>query len=70
MTGFFAEVGITASVNRSRMVFLNELVPQAVNELFEFAWGGWTFDYDNTAYLIYHDGESGTLRHHARDERC
>ncbi|WBU57897.1 ABC transporter substrate-binding protein [Paracoccus sediminicola] len=59
MTGFFAEVGINASVNPVEdAVFLNELVPQGqVNELFEFAWGGWTFDYDNTAYLIYHDGE-------------
>ena len=20
-------------------------------------WGGWTFDFDNTAYLLYHSGE-------------
>jgi peptide/nickel transport system substrate-binding protein len=25
--------------------------------LFEQGWGGWTFDYDNTAYLLYHTGE-------------
>jgi peptide/nickel transport system substrate-binding protein len=24
----------------------------------EFVWGGWTLDFDNTAYSIYHTGES------------
>ena len=25
--------------------------------MYKFGWGGWTFDYDNTAYLLYHSGE-------------
>ena len=25
--------------------------------MFEFNWGGWTFDFDNTAYLLYHSGQ-------------
>ncbi len=25
--------------------------------MFQQSWGGWTLDYDNTAYLMYHTGE-------------
>jgi peptide/nickel transport system substrate-binding protein len=25
--------------------------------MFHTQWGGWTFDFDNTAYLMYHTGE-------------
>jgi len=25
--------------------------------MFQQKWGGWTFDYDNTAYSMYHSGE-------------
>jgi len=25
--------------------------------MFQQSWGGWTFDYDNTAYSMYHSGE-------------
>jgi len=25
--------------------------------LYQYQWGGWTFDYDNTAYLLYHTGQ-------------
>lgn len=59
VTGYFAAVGLDAKLNAVEdAVFLNELVPQGqTHELFQFGWGGWTFDYDNTAYLVYHDGE-------------
>lgn len=59
LTGFFSAVGLKASVKPiENGVFLNETVPQGkTNELFQFGWGGWTFDFDNTAYLIYHTGE-------------
>lgn len=39
-------------------VFLNDIVPNGkTGALFQEGWGGWTFDYDNTAYLMYHTGE-------------
>ena len=59
LTGFFANVGIQADLNPIEdAVFLNEIVPQGrTNEMFQFNWGGWTFDFDNTAYLVYHSGE-------------
>jgi peptide/nickel transport system substrate-binding protein len=39
-------------------VFLNDIVPNGkTGALFQESWGGWTFDYDNTAYLMYHTGE-------------
>ena len=59
LTGFFANVGIEADLNPIEdAVFLNEIVPQGrTNEMFQFNWGGWTFDFDNTAYLVYHSGE-------------
>lgn len=59
LSGFFGEIGINASVNPvENAVFINERVPNGeTNELFQFGWGGWTFDFDNTAYLVYHSGE-------------
>lgn len=59
VSGFFSAVGLNASVNPiENAVFLNETVPNGeTKELFQFGWGGWTFDFDNTAYLVYHSGE-------------
>ena len=59
LTGFFSQVGLNVRLNPLEDgVFLNEIVPQGrTNEMFQFSWGGWTFDFDNTAYLAYHDGE-------------
>lgn len=59
MSGFFSAVGLDVGLNPMEdAVFLNEIVPQGrTNEMFQFNWGGWTFDFDNTAYLSYHDGE-------------
>ena len=59
LTGFFSNVGIQANLKPIEdAVFLNEIVPQGrTDEMFQFAWGGWTFDFDNTAYLVYHSGE-------------
>jgi len=59
MSGFFSNVGLDVGLNPMEdAVFLNEIVPQGrTNEMFQFNWGGWTFDFDNTAYLSYHDGE-------------
>ncbi len=59
ITGFLSAVGFQVKLNPLEdAVFLNEIVPKGrTNELFQFNWGGWTFDFDNTAYLTYHDGE-------------
>src|SRR5262249_44418020 len=39
-------------------IFLNDIIPNGkTGEMFGLGWGGWTFDYDNTAYLMYHSGE-------------
>ena len=59
LTGFFAAVGLNVGLNPIEDgVFLNEIVPQGrTNEMYQFSWGGWTFDFDNTAYLTYHEGE-------------
>ncbi len=59
MSGFFTNVGLDVGVKPIEdAVFLNEIVPQGrTDEMFQFSWGGWTFDFDNTAYLVYHSGE-------------
>ena len=39
-------------------LFTNDIIPNGkTGEMFQMGWGGWTFDYDNTAYLMYHSGE-------------
>lgn len=38
--------------------FYNTLIPkEKAGQMYEFAWGGWTLDFDNTAYLLYHKGQ-------------
>lgn len=39
-------------------VLLNDIIPAGkTGAMFQQAWGGWTLDYDNTAYFMYHSGE-------------
>lgn len=39
-------------------VLLNDIIPNGkTGNMWQNAWGGWTFDYDNTAYAMYHSGE-------------
>lgn len=39
-------------------VLLNDIIPQGkTGAMFQQKWGGWTFDFDNTAYAMYHSGE-------------
>ena len=38
--------------------YYTDVIPNGhTGELFEQVWGGWTFDFDNTAYLLYHSGQ-------------
>ncbi len=59
LTAFFGNIGLNVGLRPVEdAVFLNDIVPQGkTNEMFQFNWGGWTFDFDNTAYLVYHSGE-------------
>lgn len=59
MTAFLQNIGLKAKIKPiENNLFLTDIVPKGkTDELFQFGWGGWTFDFDNTAYLIYHSGE-------------
>ncbi len=59
MAGYMSAVGLKVAVRPSEQnVYTNDIVPNGkTGEMFQFGWGGWTFDYDNTAYLMYHTGE-------------
>jgi len=52
-------VGITTTIKPYETnVLLNDIIPQGkTGAMFQQKWGGWTFDYDNTAYSMYHSGE-------------
>jgi peptide/nickel transport system substrate-binding protein len=37
---------------------ISDLIPNGkAGHMYRQGWGGWTLDYDNTAYLMYHEGE-------------
>ncbi|AJY44467.1 ABC transporter substrate-binding protein [Martelella endophytica] len=59
IAAYLQVVGIKATVKPyESSVFLNDIVPQGkTGAMFQQSWGGWTLDYDNTAYLLYHTGE-------------
>ncbi len=52
-------VGLKLNVRpHENSVYFNDIHPNGkTGELYYFGWGGWTFDFDNTAYLLYHSGE-------------
>ncbi|MGH6761115.1 MAG: ABC transporter substrate-binding protein [Phyllobacterium sp.] len=52
-------IGINATIKPYETnVLLNDIIPQGkTGAMFQQSWGGWTFDYDNTAYSMYHSGE-------------
>ncbi|MCB5177102.1 MULTISPECIES: ABC transporter substrate-binding protein [Microvirga] len=57
--GFLQALGLKPSLQPYEPpVLLNDIIPNGkTGEAWHQAWGGWTFDYDNTAYLMYHTGE-------------
>lgn len=52
-------IGLNATIKPYETnILINDIVPAGkTGEMFQQAWGGWTLDYDNTAYLMYHSGE-------------
>ncbi|WP_420962453.1 ABC transporter substrate-binding protein [Brucella sp. IR073] len=59
ISSYLSMVGLTATIKPYETnVLLNDIIPQGkTGAMFQQKWGGWTFDYDNTAYLMYHSGE-------------
>jgi peptide/nickel transport system substrate-binding protein len=59
IAAYLSMVGINATIKPYETnVLLNDIIPQGkTGAMFQQSWGGWTFDYDNTAYAMYHTGE-------------
>lgn len=59
VAGYLQAVGLKPTVKPyETAVLLNDIIPGGkTGEMFQTMWGGWTFDFDNTAYLMYHTGE-------------
>ncbi|WP_425349374.1 ABC transporter substrate-binding protein [Falsochrobactrum shanghaiense] len=59
VASFLQMVGVNAAIKPyDTNVLLNDIIPQGkTGAMFQQKWGGWTFDYDNTAYAMYHSGE-------------
>jgi peptide/nickel transport system substrate-binding protein len=56
VAGYLQAVGITATLKPyDTNVLLNDIIPAGkTGEMWQNQWGGWTFDYDNTAYAMYY----------------
>ncbi|WOD08914.1 ABC transporter substrate-binding protein [Marinomonas sp. GJ51-6] len=52
-------IGLNATIKPyETSVLINDIIPAGkTGEMFQQGWGGWTLDYDNTAYFMYHTGE-------------
>ena len=56
VAGYLQAVGITVSLKPYEInVLLNDIIPNGkTGEMWQNQWGGWTFDFDNTAYAMYY----------------
>ncbi|MDP5255373.1 MULTISPECIES: ABC transporter substrate-binding protein [unclassified Vibrio] len=52
-------IGLNATIKPYESnIMLNDIIPNGkTGAMFQQGWGGWTLDYDNTAYFMYHSGE-------------
>ncbi|SHO58312.1 ABC transporter substrate-binding protein [Vibrio quintilis] len=59
VAGYLQMVGLNATIKPYETnVLLDDIIPSGkTGAMFQQSWGGWTFDYDNTAYFMYHTGE-------------
>ncbi len=59
VAGYLSGVGLKVSLKPYETnTMVNDIIPNGrTGEAYQMAWGGWTFDFDNTAYLMYHTGE-------------
>ena len=53
------QVGLNVKLQpENTNTFYNTLIPkEKAGQMYEFGWGGWTLDFDNTAYLLYRKGQ-------------
>lgn len=56
---YLEQVGIKLNINTVDVTTLNsDLIPNGnAGGMYRNGWGGWTLDFDNTAYQMYHSGE-------------
>ena len=56
---YLKQVGIKTKLETVEPnVFFSEMIPKGkAGHIFRQGWGGWTLDFDNTAYLLYRTGE-------------
>lgn len=56
---YLEQVGIKLNIQTADVTTLNsDLIPNGnAGGMYRQGWGGWTLDFDNTAYLMYHSGE-------------
>ena len=56
VAAYLQGVGVNVSLKPYETnVLLNDIIPNGkVGEMWQMQWGGWTFDYDNTAYSMYY----------------
>lgn len=59
VAAYMEQVGLKANIKTVDNSTLNsDLIPNAkAGQMYYQGWGGWTLDFDNTAYLLYHKGE-------------
>jgi peptide/nickel transport system substrate-binding protein len=59
MVSYLDAVGLKLTLTPVEQVtYFSDVIPHAkTGPIYEFGWGGWTLDFDNTAYLLYHKGE-------------
>lgn len=56
---YLEEVGLKMNINSvDNTTLTSDLIPTGkAGHMYRQGWGGWTLDFDNTAYLMYHEGE-------------
>ncbi len=59
VAGYLQAVGFKISLKPYEVgTFFNDIIPKNKNgQMYYMGWGGWTLDFDNTAYLLYRTGE-------------
>lgn len=59
VAAYMEQVGLKANIKTVDGSTLNsDLIPNSkAGQMYYQGWGGWTLDFDNTAYLLYHKGE-------------
>jgi peptide/nickel transport system substrate-binding protein len=59
MVSYLQAIGLKLTLQPVEQVtYFSDTIPHAkTGQIYEFGWGGWTLDFDNTADLLYHKGE-------------